>query len=433
MIERYSRREMASIWEPEHKFRIWLKIEIHAAEAMAKLNMVPGDALKRIKKNASFSLQRIHEIEEVVKHDVIAFLTSVGEYIGEDSAYLHLGLTSSDILDTSFAVQLMQATDILIRDVEGIISVLREKAEEFKNLPVMGRTHGIHAEPLTFGLKLLSWYEEMKRNARRLHDARSEISFGKLSGAVGTFANVDPSVEKYVMKSMGLRPEPVSTQVVPRDRHAQYFSILGVVASSLERFAVEIRHLQRTEVGELEEHFSEGQKGSSAMPHKKNPILSENLTGLARLLRGYCLTAMENVALWHERDISHSSVERVIAPDATMVLDFMLGRFLTVLTTLRVNEERVNENMRKSYNLFYSQRLMLELAKKGVPREQAYEIVQKKAMVAWERKRDFKSVVTKSKEITTVLGEDELESVFDIKYYFRNIEYIFQRSFKTTQ
>jgi adenylosuccinate lyase len=428
MIDRYARKEMASIWEPENKFQIWLKIEIFAAEAMTELGIVPKGAMKKIKEKANFSQERITEIEEVVKHDVIAFLQSVAEYIGDESAYLHLGLTSSDILDTSFAVQLVQATEILIGDVKKIVKVLKQKAEQYKDVPIMGRTHGIHAEPVTVGLKFLSWYQEMKRNEKRLREAREEISYGKLSGAVGTYANVDPYVEKYVMKKMGLKPEPVSTQVVPRDRHARYFSTLAIIGSSLERFAVEIRHLQRTEVREFEEHFSEGQKGSSAMPHKKNPILTENLTGLARLLRGYGMASMENVALWHERDISHSSVERVVAPDATIVLDFMFNRFLGTLHTLVVNEENIRENMKKSYNLFYSQRLLVELAKRGYERDKAYELVQKKAMKAWEEKRDFQSIVRKSSTIKRILSDIELDSVFDIKYYFRNIDYIYQKS-----
>lgn len=428
MIDRYARKEMASIWEPENKFQIWLKIEIFAAEAMAELGIVPKGAMKKIKEKANFSLERIAEIEEVVKHDVIAFLQSVAEFIGDESAYLHLGLTSSDILDTSFAVQLVQATDILIDDVKKIVKILKQKAEQYKDIPIMGRTHGIHAEPVTVGLKFLSWYEEMKRNEKRLREAREEISYGKLSGAVGTYANVDPYVEKYVMKKMGLKPEPVSTQVVPRDRHARYFSTLALIGSSLERFAVEIRHLQRTEVREFEEHFSVGQKGSSAMPHKKNPVLTENLTGLARLLRGYGMASLENVALWHERDISHSSVERVIAPDATIVLDFMFNRFLGTLHALVVNEENIRENMKKSFNLFYSQRLLVELAKRGYERDKAYELVQKKAMQAWEEKRDFQSIVRKSSKIKRILSDIDLDSVFDIKYYFRNIDYIYQKS-----
>ncbi len=419
---------MAYIWEPENKFRIWLRIEIFAAEAMSKRGVVPADAVRRIRRNANFDLERIAEIEEVVKHDVIAFLQSVAEYIGNDSAYLHLGLTSSDILDTSLAVQLVQATDILIDDVKKIIELLRVKADEHMGIPIMGRTHGIHAEPVTVGLKFLSWLEEMKRNLERLEEAKAEIAYGKLSGAVGTFANVDPYVEEYVMRKLGLNGETVSTQVVPRDRHARYFTTLAVVASSIERFSIEIRHLQRTELKEFEEYFSEGQKGSSAMPHKKNPIMTENLTGLARLLRSYSMASLENVALWHERDISHSSVERVISPDATILLDFMLNRFLGVLETLMVNQDAIRENMKKSYNLFYSQRLLLELAKKDMAREKAYEVVQKSAMKAWKEKRDFQAIVKKSPVIKSVLSDDELDSVFDITYYFRNIDYIYKKS-----
>ncbi|RMG60253.1 MAG: adenylosuccinate lyase [Deltaproteobacteria bacterium] len=430
MIERYTRREMAEIWEPENRFRIWLAIEIYAAEAMSHLGLVPQDALIRIKRRANFDVQKIDEYEQVVKHDVIAFLTSVADYIGEDSAYLHMGLTSSDILDTAFAVQLKQATDILIEDVKEIIAVLQEKAERYRDVPVMGRTHGVHAEPVTFGLKFLSWLEEMKRNLKRLREARREVAVGKLSGAVGTFANVDPYVEEYVMRKLGLKPEPVSTQIVPRDRHARYFTTLAVIGSSIERFAVEIRHLQRTEVREAEEFFSKGQKGSSAMPHKRNPILSENLSGLARLLRGYALSSMENVALWHERDISHSSVERVIGPDATIVLDFMLRRFLGVLKNLVVYPEKAAENIEKSYNLFFSQRLMLELAKKGLPRNRAYEIVQEIAMRSWEKGRDFKKLVLSSRKVQKYLTREEMESIFDIRYYFRNVGYIYGRCLK---
>lgn len=419
---------MAYIWEPENKFRIWLKIEIFAAEAMSRRGVVPVDAVKRIRRNANFNIDRIAEIEEVVKHDVIAFLQSVAEYIGNDSAYLHLGLTSSDILDTSLAVQLVQATDILIDDVQKIIDLLGAKADEYRGIPIMGRTHGIHAEPVTVGLKFLSWMEEMKRNLERLKEARAEIAHGKLSGAVGTFANVDPYVEQYVMKKLGLKGETVSTQVVPRDRHARYFTTLAVVGSSIERFAVEIRHLQRTELKEFEEYFSEGQKGSSAMPHKKNPIMTENLSGLARLLRSYSMASLENVALWHERDISHSSVERVISPDATILLDFMLNRFLGVLETIVVNQDAIIENMKKSFNLFYSQRLLLDLAKKGMAREKAYEVVQKSAMKAWKEKRDFHAIVKRSRVIRSVLSDDEIDSVFDITYYFRNIDYIYKKS-----
>ncbi len=424
---------MASVWEPENKFRIWLMIEIYAAEAMSHIGVVPSDAVLRIKRRARFDIEKIEEYEKVVKHDVIAFLSSVADYIGEDSAYLHLGLTSSDILDTAFAVQLRQASDILINDIREVIEVLEEKAERFRDLPVMGRTHGIHAEPVTFGLKFLSWAEEMRRNLARMREARREISYGKISGAVGTFANVDPYVEEYVMRKLRLRPEPVSTQVVPRDRHARFFTTLAVIGSSIERFAVEIRHLQRTEVREAEEFFSKGQKGSSAMPHKRNPILSENLTGLSRLLRGYAISALENVPLWHERDISHSSVERVIGPDATIVLDFMLRRFLGIVKNLVVHPENALENMEKSFNLFYSQRLMLELAKKGIPRNEAYEIVQKIAMESWEKKKDFVKLARRSARVRKHLSPSEMDSVFDLGYYFRHVNYIFDRCAKGKQ
>ena len=347
---------MASIWEDENRFRLWLKIEILAVEAMGSMGRIPVDAVERIRKMSSFDVARIHEIEKLAKHDVIAFLSSVEEYIGEDSAYLHMGLTSSDILDTAFACQLKEASAIILRDIKDVVSKLEGLAAAYLHLPAMGRTHGIHGEPITFGLKFLSWYEEMKRNLKRMRDAREEIRYGKLSGALGTFANVEPDVEAYVMKKLGLKGEPVSTQVVPRDRHARFFSTLALIGSSLERFAVEIRHLQRTEVAEVEEFFSRGQKGSSAMPHKKNPILSENISGLARLLRGYALTSMENVALWHERDISHSSTERVIGPDGTIVLDFMLNRFLIILDSMVLKEENIKNNINKSRNIYFSQR-----------------------------------------------------------------------------
>jgi len=428
MIDRYSRKEMASIWGDENRYRIWLDIEILAAEAMAKMGKVPVDAIGRIRKNASFDVARIREIEKKVKHDVIAFLTSVEEAIGEDSAYLHMGLTSSDILDTAFACQLRQASTLLVKDMKEIIDSLEELAWRYRRLPAMGRTHGIHGEPITFGLKFLSWHEEMKRNMKRLKGAREEIRYGKLSGAVGTFAHVSPQVESYVMKKLGLKAEPVSTQIVPRDRHARFFTTLAVIASSLERFAVEIRHLQRTEVAEIEEYFSEGQKGSSAMPHKKNPILSENISGLARLMRGYAVSAMENVALWHERDISHSSVERVIAPDGTIVLDFMAKRFSGILKNMVVNEENIKNNINKSYNLFFSQRLLLALVEKGIPRQEAYRMVQRRAMEAWRKKKDFRSVVSRAKEIRKRLLDKEIESVFDMDYYFRNIDEIYKRS-----
>ncbi len=419
---------MASIWEDENRFRLWLKIEILAVEAMGSMGRVPGDAVERIRKMSSFDVARIHEIDKLVKHDVIAFLSSVEEYIGEDSAYLHMGLTSSDILDTAFACQLKEASTIILRDIKEVVTKLEGLAAAYLHLPAMGRTHGIHGEPITFGLKFLSWYEEMKRNLKRMRDAREEIRYGKLSGALGTFANVEPEVEAYVMKKLGLKGEPVSTQVVPRDRHARFFSTLALIGSSLERFAVEIRHLQRTEVAEVEEFFSLGQKGSSAMPHKKNPILSENISGLARLLRGYALTSMENVALWHERDISHSSTERVIGPDGTILLDFMLNRFIIILDSMVLKEENIKNNINKSHNLFFSQRLMLALASKGVGREEAYGMVQKRAMEAWRKGRDFKSIVGKAKEIGKLLTMKELEEVFNINYYFRNVDAIFERS-----
>ncbi len=380
MIPRYTRPEMAKIWEAENRFRIWLDIELLAMEAMTEKGWIPADALARVRTKARFDVARIDEIEKRVKHDVIAFLTSVAEHIGDDSRFLHVGMTSSDVLDTSFAVQMRQALTLLIREAERVFAALKARALEHKDTVMIGRTHGIHAEPVTFGLKMALWADEMRRNVARLRRARDVISVGKLSGAVGTFANIDPFVEEYVCRKLGLKPAPVSTQVVQRDRHAEVFATFAVVGSSLDKFATEIRHLQRTEVLEAEEYFSEGQKGSSAMPHKRNPVLSENICGLSRLLRGYAVTAFENVALWHERDISHSSAERVIAPDATIVLDFALARFRGMIEKLLVYPERMKKNLARTHGLLYSQRVMLALAAKGLSRERAYEVVQRSAM-----------------------------------------------------
>jgi adenylosuccinate lyase len=420
---------MAKIWEPENRFRIWLDIELLAMEAMAKKGWIPADALARVRKRARFDVARIHEIEKRVKHDVIAFLTSVAEHIGDDSRFLHVGMTSSDVLDTSFAVQMRQALTILVREADNVYDVLRKRALEHKDTVMIGRTHGIHAEPVTFGLKVALWADEMRRNATRLRRARDVISVGKLSGAVGTFANIDPFVEEYVCRKLGLSPAPVSTQVVQRDRHAEVFAVLAIVGSSLDKFATEIRHLQRTEVLEVEEFFSEGQKGSSAMPHKRNPVLSENISGLSRLLRGYSVTALENVALWHERDISHSSAERVIAPDATIVLDFALDRFRGIMEKLLVYPERMKRNLESTRGLIYSQRVLLALAAKGLSRERAYEVVQKSAMEAWRGGKDLASLLWKDREVRSLLRREEFDGLFDIRYYLKSVDAIFERVF----
>lgn len=429
MIERYTRPEMARIWEARNRFRIWLDIEILAMEAMVRQGFIPADALARVRKNAKFDIPRIEEIEKRVKHDVIAFLTSVGEQIGEDSRFLHVGMTSSDVLDTSFAVQMRQALTLLLRDAQRVFDVLKKRAFEHKDTVMIGRTHGIHAEPVTFGLKMALWADEMRRNISRLKRAREVISVGKLSGAVGTFASIDPSVEEYVCRKLSLRPAPVSTQIVQRDRHAEVFTTIAVVGSSLEKFATEIRHLQRTEVREAEESFSKGQKGSSAMPHKRNPVLSENLCGLARLLRGYALTALENVPLWHERDISHSSAERVIAPDATIVLDFALVRFHDIMDKLVVYPERMKKNIAGTHGLMFSQRVMLALASRGLSRERAYEIVQKSAMEAWRKEKDLAGFLWKDREVRSRLSREEFRELFDGKQYLRYIDDIFDRVF----
>ncbi len=420
---------MARIWEPENRFRKWLDVEIAACEAWAQLGKIPKKSLGTIKKKAGFDIKRIDEIEKTVKHDVIAFLTSVAEFVGPDSRYIHMGLTSSDILDTSLALLLKEAAGLIIEDIEGLLTVLKDKAYEHKDTPMMGRSHGIHAEPITFGLKMALWYDEMRRNLERMERAKEVISCGKLSGAVGTFSSIDPAVERYVLKKLGLKPELVATQVVHRDRHAEFFSTLAIVASSLEKFAVEIRHLQRTEVLEAEEHFTKGQKGSSAMPHKRNPILSENLTGLARLIRGYSVAAMENVALWHERDISHSSVERVIAPDATILMDFMLSRATGLIKDLVVYPENMLANMERLKGVVFSQKVLLKLVEKGKTREEAYAIVQRNAMKVWEGLGDFKSLLIDDEEVMNCLTEKEVGGCFDIRPYLKNVNYIFKRTF----
>jgi adenylosuccinate lyase len=420
---------MARIWEPEAKFRIWLKIETYAAEAMAKLGLVPKHAADAVRKRGGFDVARIDQIEREVKHDVIAFLTSVAEKIGPDARFLHQGLTSSDVLDTCFNVQLVQAADLLVADVDALLAALKTRAFEFKDTLTVGRSHGVHAEPTTFGLKLASAYAEFSRARERLERAREEVATCAISGAVGTFAHVDPRVEAYVAKKLGLRPEPISTQVIPRDRHALYFATLAVVASSIERLATEIRHLQRTEVLEAEEYFSEGQKGSSAMPHKRNPVLSENLTGLARVVRAYAQPALEDVALWHERDISHSSVERVIGPDATIALDFALVRLTGIIKGLVVYPNRMRANLDRLGGLIHSQRVLLALTEAGVPREQAYRLVQRNAMKVWETGADFQAALLADKDVTKVLSPDEIKAQFDLGYHTKYVDAIFARVF----
>ena len=429
MIPRYSRPEMAAIWEPQAKFQIWLDIELHACDAQAELGLIPEEAARAIRKRSAFDVARIDEIERETKHDVIAFLTNVGEHVGPEARFLHLGLTSSDVLDTCFAVQLSRAADILLADLDALLAALKRRAFEHKMTLTIGRSHGIHAEPTTFGLKLASFYAEFDRAKERLARAKSEISTCAISGAVGTFANVDPRVESYVAKKLGLGAEPVSTQVVPRDRHAMFFAVLGVIGSSIERVAVEIRHLQRSEVREAEEYFAPGQKGSSAMPHKRNPVLSENLAGLARLLRGYALPAMENVALWHERDISHSAVERVIGPDATIALDFALGRLTEVIEKLVVYPERMRENLEASGGIVFSQQVLLALTDKGLSREDAYRIVQRNALAAWDGKGGFRELLAADKDVTKHLSKGELDGLFDAGRHLKHVDTIFKRVF----
>lgn len=420
---------MAAIWAPENRFRIWLDIELLAMEAMVRQGSIPADALARVRERAAFDVRRIDEIEQRVKHDVIAFLTSVAEHVGDDSRFLHVGMTSSDVLDTSFAVQMRQALTLLIREAGKVFAVLAARAFEHKDTVMIGRTHGVHAEPVTFGLKMALWADEMRRNLARLRRARAVISVGKISGAVGTFANIDPFVEEYVCRKLRLSPAPASTQIVQRDRHAEVFATLAVVGSSLEKFAVEIRHLQRTEVLEVEERFSEGQKGSSAMPHKRNPVLSENLCGLSRLLRGYAVAALENVALWHERDISHSSAERVIAPDATILLDFALDRFRGLMEGLLVYPDRMRRNLERTRGLPFSQRVMLALAARGLSRERAYEIVQRSAMEAWTKEKDLAGLLWKDREVRARLSRAEFRELFDPAVYLKHVDTIFARVF----
>ena len=429
MIPRYTRKEMGDIWEPENRFRKWLDIEICVCEALAKSGEIPHKSVKNIKKKADFNIERIDEIERETKHDVIAFLTSVAEYVGEDARYIHMGLTSSDILDTSLSLLLKQAAEIIIKDIENLLLVLKKKAFLHKKTVMIGRTHGIHAEPITFGLKMALWYEEMKRNLDRMKRAKETISYGKISGAVGTFAHLSPDVEKFVCRKLGLKPDPVSTQIIQRDRHAEYFSTLALIASSLDKFAQEIRLLQRTEVREAEEFFSEKQKGSSAMPHKRNPILSENLSGLARVVRTNALAAMENVPLWHERDISHSSVERVIGPDSTILIDFMLNRFTSMIERLVVYPEQMQKNLNLTNGIYYSQAVMLKLVQKGLSREEAYRLVQRSALTAWDTGKNFKETILKDSTVKKHLNKKEIENCCTQNHYLKHVDEIFHRVF----
>ncbi|MGK2285686.1 adenylosuccinate lyase [Pedomonas sp. V897] len=431
MIPRYARPAMTALWEPEARFRIWFEIEAHACDALAELGVIPKEAAKAVWERGNFDIQRIDEIEREVKHDVIAFLTSLAEFVGPEARFVHQGMTSSDVLDTCLNVQLVRAADILLADIDELLAALKRRAFEHKMTPCIGRSHGIHAEPVTFGLKMAEAYAEFSRCRERLVAARKEVATCAISGAVGTFANIDPRVEEHVAKKLGLEPEPVSTQVIPRDRHAMFFATLAVIASSIERVAVEIRHLQRTEVLEAEEYFSPGQKGSSAMPHKRNPVLTENLTGLARMVRSYAFPAMENVALWHERDISHSSVERFIGPDATITLDFALARLTGVIDKLVVYPERMLKNLNKMGGLVHSQRVLLALTQAGVSREDAYRLVQRNAMKVWESDGQLQllDLLKQDETVTSKLSTEQLEELFDLGYHLKHVDTIFRRVF----
>ena len=427
MIERYTRPEMGAIWTEENKYKAWLEVEIVACEAWSELGIIPKEDVAAIRQNATFSIDRIHEIEQETRHDVVAFTRTVSESLGAEKKWVHYGLTSTDVVDTAQSYLLKQANEILLKDLEAFIEILKNKAIEHKNTIMMGRTHGVHAEPTTFGLKMALWYEEMKRNLERFKAAADGIRVGKLSGAVGTYANIDPFVEEYVCKKLGLEPAPVSTQTLQRDRHAHYLSVLSLIATSIEKFAVEIRGLQKSETREVEEFFAKGQKGSSAMPHKRNPIGSENMTGLARVIRGHMLTAYENVPLWHERDISHSSAERIILPDTTTLLNYMLNRFGNIVKNLTVFPENMRRNIDRTLGLIFSQRVLLSLVDKGLSREDAYDRVQPLAMEAWEKQVPFKSLVSQSENITNYLSESEIDACFDPTYHLKNVDVIFDR------
>lgn len=429
MIARYTRPEMGKIWTLENKYAKWLDVELAVCDAWAELGEIPSEALNTIKKKARFDVERIEEIEKTVKHDVIAFLTSVAENVGPESRYIHKGLTSSDVVDTALSLLMRDASNIIIDDIKTLMTVLKEQALKYKDTPCIGRSHGVHAEPMTFGLKFALWYEEMRRNLERMKRAKEVISIGKISGAVGTFSNIPVEIEEKVCKRLGLKPEPVATQVVQRDRHAEYLLTLAIIAATIEKIAIEIRHLQRTEVLEAEEPFEAGQKGSSAMPHKRNPVGCENLSGLARVVRANALASLENIALWHERDISHSSVERIIIPDSSILIDYMLNRLTGILENLQVYPERMKENMQRSYGLFNSQRVMLALTEKGLTREEAYLIVQRNAMKSWKERKDFKGLLLKDRDVKRYLTPKEIERLFDLGNYFKNIDYILRRVF----
>ncbi len=432
MIERYTREEMGKLWSLENKYQTWLRVEIAVCEAWAELGEIPEDALKTIKEKANFDKDRIDEIEKTVKHDVIAFLTSVAEHVGPDSRYIHKGLTSSDVLDTALGILLRESSELIIKDLEALLPVLHKQAIRYKDTPCMGRSHGVHAEPMTFGLKFALWYEEIKRDIERMKRAKEVVSTGKISGAVGTFSNLPPVLEEKVMEKLGLQAEPVATQVVQRDRHAEYLTTLAIVAGTIEKIAVEIRHLQRTEVREAEEPFTKGQKGSSAMPHKRNPVGCENLSGLSRVVRANAMAGLENIALWHERDISHSSVERIIIPDSSILIDYMLRRLKGILENLHVYPENMERNINRSYGLYNSQRILLALTEKGLTREDAYLLVQRNAMKSWEEGVDFKTLLLKDPEITKHLTEEDINNLFDLEGLLKNIDYIYARVFEKT-
>jgi len=429
MIPRYTRPEMGRVWTDQRKFETWLAIELLVCEALSGLGQIPAETVREIRKKATFNVERINEIEKVTKHDVVAFLTNVGESIGPLSRYLHYGLTSSDILDTSLAMLLKEASDIIIQDIHRLTEVLKKKALQHKETLMIGRSHGVHAEPITFGLKMALWYDEMKRNLLRMERAKEAISVGKISGAVGTYAHIPPFVEEFVCRQLGLKPASISTQIVQRDHHAEFFTTLAIIASSIEKFSVELRHLQRTEVLEAEEFFFKGQKGSSAMPHKRNPISAENLSGLARMVRSYSLAALENISLWHERDISHSSVERVIAPDGTILIDYMLNRLASLIDNLIVYPENMKANLERMGGLLFSEAILLLLTQEGLSREEAYAVVQRNAMKAWEKGDDFKTLLSQDEEIKRLLTPNELGAIFDVQSHLKHVDDIFRRVF----
>jgi adenylosuccinate lyase len=430
LIPRYTLPEMAAIWEPENKFKIWLKIEVLACEGLAKRGEIPKSALKDIQTKSRFDVDRIDEIEREVKHDVIAFLTCVAENVGESARYMHMGMTSSDVLDTALAVQLKQSANLILKELTAFKDVLEKQAKKYKLTPTIGRSHGIHAEPLTFGLKIANWYEEVKRNIDRLKRARQCIAYGQISGAVGTFACIDPDVEEYVCSKLGLKPAPVSNQIIQRDRHAEFFTTLAVISGTIDKIATEIRHLHRTEVLEAEEYFSSGQKGSSAMPHKRNPVITEQMCGLARIVRANAFAALENMPLWHERDISHSSVERVIGPDSTILVHYMLRKMTSMMDRLMVYPENMMRNLEKTGGLIFSQSVLLALIRKGITREEAYSLVQKNAMQSWTQGKDFLTLLKKDKDIRKLLSAGEIDKTFKLKTQFKNIDRIFKRVFK---